>query len=240
MSLPAPRESDLVSCLCVTEDREPFLPWLMWNYLKQDYRPRELVIVDSSREPLSSPSDPTVRVLRCAPGTSVARKRNIAVEAARGTLVSWFDDDDWQHPRKLSILAAALGGEAGLAGPCRSWFIDLRHARAKPFEASRTVIFNGLGVRRAALDEVRFDERRARAADTAWVTAVRRTAGTMRIVPELLSCWLCHDANISNPVVRHVFPCKLAEVRRIVGAAAWGDTEQELARLRRRVGIARI
>ena len=121
-----------MSCLCVTEDRPAFFPWLLWNYRKQDYRARELVIVDSSGEPPAVPDEPGVTVVRCPPRTSVARKRNLAVEAARGTLITWFDDDDWQHPRKLSILAAALGDDEVLAGPRRSWFIDLQRESGSP------------------------------------------------------------------------------------------------------------
>jgi glycosyltransferase involved in cell wall biosynthesis len=230
------READLVSCLCVTEGRAAFLPWLIWNYLKQDYRHRELVIVDSSRDPLPQPDDPQVRVLRCPAGTSVARKRNLAVEAAEGAFVSWFDDDDWQHPRKLSILTAALGEDGLLAGPTHGWFVDLQRGRTRPFDAQRSVIFNGLAVRRSALAGVRFDERKARAADTAWVTAIRRTTCCrVEVVREILSCWLCHDANLSNPVTRYVFPHRLADVSRAVGEADWGATDEELARLRDRI-----
>jgi hypothetical protein len=91
-------------------------------------------------------------------------------------------------------------------------------------------------VRRAALDGVRFDERRARAADTAWVTSVRRgTRCDPRVVPQILSCWLCHAANISNPAKRYVFPRPLADVRKAVGAPDWGETDAELARLRDRL-----
>jgi hypothetical protein len=101
------------------------------------------------------------------------------------------------------------------------------------------VIFNGLAVRRAALDGVRFDERRARAADTAWVASVRReTRCATRVVPQVLSCWLCHAANISNPVTRYVFPRPLADVGRAIGAADWGETGEELARLRSRLPSA--
>src|SRR5918992_1112047 len=187
-------EPRLASCLCVTEDRPAFLPWLLWNYAKQDYRPRELVVVDSSGEPLTVPDDPSVTVVRCPPGTNVARKRNLAVAAARGKLITWFDDDDWQHPRKLSILAAALGDDGVLAGPTRSWFVDLERGRARAHAGGRSILFNGLAARRTALDGVRFDERRARAADTAWLGAVRNHARcTPRIVPHVLSWWLCHD-----------------------------------------------
>lgn len=228
----------LVSCLCVTEDRPAFLPWLFWNYRKQDYRARELVIVDSSREPLTT-DDSSVTVLRCPPQTNVAAKRNLALQAARGKLITWFDDDDWQHPRKLSILAAALGEDGVLAGSRRSWFVDLNRSRARPHDAQRSLIFNGLAVRRAALNGVRFDEQRARAADTAWVAAVRRqTRCSPRVVAQVLSCWLCHGANVSNPVTRYVFRHPLADVGHAVGAADWGETGQELARLRARLGGA--
>lgn len=241
MDLTTSREADLVSCLCVTEDRAAFLPWLLWNYHKQDHRCSELLIVDSSRDPLPQPDDPRVKVLRCSPGTSVARKRNLAVQAAKGTFVTWFDDDDWQHPRKLSILTATLGEDGLLAGPTHGWFVDLHRGRTRPFEAQRSVIFNGLAVRRSALEGVRFDERKARAADTAWVTAIRRTTRSrMRVVREILSCWLCHEANLSNPVTRYVFPHRLADVSRAVGETDWGATDEELARLRNRIAPDRV
>ena len=232
-----PRDRVLVSCLCVTEGRSAFLPWLLWNYRKQDYEPRELVIVDGSEAP-SPRREPGVRTVQCPPGTSVGRKRNLAVDAARGTLITWFDDDDWQHPRKLSLLATALGADGTLAGSRRSWFVDLGRGRARPYSGQRNVVFNGLGVRRDALDGVRFDEQRARAADTAWVASVRRrTRCTPRLVPHVLSFWLCHAANISNPATRYVFPRPLDDVRRAVGEEAWADTDDELVRLRYRLGF---
>ena len=229
-------EPPLASCLCVTEGREAFLPWLLWNYEKQDYEPRELVVVDSSSEPAAALEREGVIVVPCPPGTTVARKRNLAVDAARGSLVAWFDDDDWQHPRRLSILAEALGRGHALAGSRRSWFVDLGRGRARPHESERSVIFNGVGVRRTLLEGVRFDERRARAADTAWLAAVRsRTRSGVGVVPEILSCWLCHAGNLSNPVTRHVFPHPIATVRDAVGADAWDGTDEQLAALRDRL-----
>jgi hypothetical protein len=226
----------LISCLCVTEGRAAFLPWLVWNYDKQDHDPRELVVVDSSPEPPALPERPDVRVLRCAPGTTIGRKRNLAMEAARGAIVSWFDDDDWQHPAKLSTLAGALAAGTTLAGPMQSWFVDLRRARARPHESHRNVLFNGLGVDRGVLDGVRFDERQARAVDTAWVVAVRRRAqGRTVALPGVLFFWTCHRRNVSNPARRYVFSHPLSAVRDAVGAAAWGDTDAELDRLRDRV-----
>jgi hypothetical protein len=166
----------------------------------------------------------------------VARKRNLAVELARGATITWFDDDDWQHPRKLSILAAALGDDEPLAGPRQSWFVDLHRGRARPHTSHRSVIFNGVAVRRAAVDHVPFDERRTRAADTAWLASVQRHARCAPVViGQVISFWLCHGENISNPAKRYVFPHPLRAVRDAVGTTAWGETDDELAGLRSRL-----
>src|SRR5690606_1574187 len=63
----------LVSCLGVTENRHAFVPWLLWSYDKQDWKRRELVIVDSSDPPISVPDRPDVRVLRVPPGTELGK-----------------------------------------------------------------------------------------------------------------------------------------------------------------------
>ncbi len=38
----------LISCLCVTEGRPAFLPWLCWGFERQTWPHKELLIVDSS------------------------------------------------------------------------------------------------------------------------------------------------------------------------------------------------
>ncbi len=221
----------LVSCLCVTEARGPFYPWLLWNYDKQDYCDRELVVVDSSPIAASWPSD--VEVVRCAPGTTVARKRNLAIDAARGDVLAFFDDDDWQHPQRLSLLVFALQSGSQVAGATRSWFVDLARRRARAHVAQRGVIFNGLGVRRSALaGGVRFHEQRERAADTAWMASIYREARCSPVpIRELLSFWLCHTTNVSNEARRYVFDHQLDAVRADAGERAWGDTDGELSRL---------
>lgn len=229
----------LVSCLCVTDDRSSFHPWLAWNYEKQDHRERELVVVSAAPDVDSRLRGcPRVRHVPCPPGTSIARKRNLAVAAARGEIVAWFDDDDWQHPRRLSLLVAALADGDQLAGPVRSWFVDLARGRARAHGPQRGVIFNGLGVRRAALAGVRFDELRSRAADTPWVAALRRAAARPPVVlPHVLSFWLCHRDNVSNPASRYAFREPLGAVREEIGPDHWGDTDAQLAALRESVTV---
>jgi glycosyltransferase involved in cell wall biosynthesis len=228
-------ESPLISCLCVTEDRPAFVPWLWWNYEKQDHPACELIVVDSSREPVQLPVRDDVTVIRCPPRTTVGRKRNIAIEAARGVALIWFDDDDWQHPRKASLLASALEGDGVLAGIAHSWFVELSSGRCRRHEWARGVLFNGSAARREAVVNIGFDETLERAADTAWMISVnRRSHGTAAIVSETVFFWLCHDGNVSNPARRYVFPLSLDAVRQAVGPTAWGDTDEALSALRSR------
>jgi glycosyltransferase involved in cell wall biosynthesis len=217
----------------VTESRPEFWPWLWWSFAKQDHEHRELVVVDSSPAPVIS-DDPRVRVVAAVPGTSVAAKRNLALGEARGSVVAWFDDDDWQHPRRLSLLVAALSSGASVAGSVRSWFVHATDRRARPYDARLGVIFNGLAATTAAIGGLRFDEHKRRAADTSWVQALGAggTAGAgPAVVPEVLSWWLCHRRNLSNPAVKYSFPAPLARVRDQIGATDWADTDDHLEQL---------
>ncbi|MGF1648482.1 MAG: glycosyltransferase family A protein [Kineosporiaceae bacterium] len=235
----------------MTENRAAFLPWLLWNIHKQDHPNRELVVVDGaaplntfpSRAPEADPeAESTVdgivtRLVRTAAGTSVAAKRNLALAMATGDVVAWFDDDDWHHPRRLSLLAGALAAGAEVAGSRHSWFLDPARHRASPHASSRGVVFNGLGARTGVARALRFDESRVRAADTPWVQQLSR-AGAPTVLAEPLSMWLCHRHNLSNPVHRRSWPLDLAEVRRHVGARDWGDTDDHLRALRSRLAVA--
>ncbi len=144
-------DQPLVSCLCVTEGRAAFIPWLLWCFDRQTWPHRELLIVDSSEHPFVSARD-DVRVVTLSRGTAVARKRNVAIQEARGDLTAWFDDDDWQHPQKLASHIDALSNGAAYAGSSSSWFVDLHRSRCEAYKAAHGyVLFNGAGFRREAV-----------------------------------------------------------------------------------------
>jgi len=106
-SSPERPEIGLVSCLCVTEDRAAFLPWLLWNYEKQDHPARELVVVDSSSRPPAL-DERAVTLVRCPPGTSIAAKRNLAVEAAKAAFPSWSKTPPEERFELLNNLAGLI------------------------------------------------------------------------------------------------------------------------------------
>jgi len=200
------------------------MPWLLWGFDRQTYARRELIIVDSSPAPWSCERG-DVSVIPAPPGSNVPSKRNRALEAARGSVVAWFDDDDWQHPERLERLVAALSAGADIAGPHRSWFVDVLGSGASPHRGYR-LLFNGSGFRLTVARSARFDERIRRGSDTLWMRALR--AGRHRVSrldESILSIWLCHDGNISNPRQRREFPSTLDDVKSALGPA-WGADER--------------
>jgi hypothetical protein len=234
-------EAPLVSCLCVTENRSAFMPWLLWNFDKQDWVSRELVVVDSSTPPVELPERSDIRVIRVPTGTSLGKKRNIALEAARGAVIAWFDDDDWQHPKRLSKLvpllrkcATRLG--ASFVGPSKSHFIDLHASRAEAYRMHRYAIFNGAVFYTHMVRHARFPEDVLRTEDTLWIQALlhdRQGAALVGNVP-MFFLWLSHEVNVTNPRSKRQLPLKAESLIRALGSA-WGDTPVQLSKLRARL-----
>ncbi|HEY7495851.1 MAG TPA: glycosyltransferase family A protein, partial [Candidatus Tectomicrobia bacterium] len=226
-----------MSCLCVTEGRPAFMPWLLWCFDRQTWRQRELVLVDSSLAPLQMVGRNDVRVLSLPPGTRVGRKRNLALQEAHGEIITWFDDDDWQHPHKLVWLVEALQHGALYAGACRGWFVDLAAWRCAPYRGPKGhIAFNSAGFRKEAVLPLRFREDLVRASDTRWMRelATRYCGKAMLLDRDDMFFWLCHDKNLSNPATKRRFPERLDTLRKRIGAEAWGDTDAALEALRLR------
>jgi glycosyltransferase involved in cell wall biosynthesis len=214
------------------------MPWLLWNYDRQSWPERELVVVDSSSQPLQIAGRPDVRVLHAPRGTGIAAKRNQALAAARGELLTWFDDDDWQHPDHLAVLVAALASGAVFAWSRRAWFVDLEGRRCAAYIGGRRhVVFNGAGFRTAAVCNIAFPEHVPVASDTPWVAAVAAAhpAGGALLGRQDLVFWLCHASNISNPARQYSFDEPLQRLRDLIGAAAWADTDAALDALEARL-----
>jgi glycosyltransferase involved in cell wall biosynthesis len=233
------RAGPLVSCLCVTEGRAPFMPWLLWGFDRQTWPRKELVVVDSSPVPLAA-RGPEVRIITVPPGASVPHKRNLALAAARGEIVAWFDDDDWQHPERLTETAPAVAAGASVASVGAAWFVDLIGGGAYAYRASGGVIFNAAAFSRDLVGKIPFDERTIVASDAGWLSAALREARgavhRLRGAPHMF--WLCHDGNLSNRRDRWPLCFPLAQVRGSVGDTAWEGTDAQLAALRDRLAEA--
>ena len=216
------------------------MPWLLWCFDRQTWLHRELLILDSSEHTFVSDRD-DVRVMALPSGTGVARKRNLGLGAARGDLIAWFDDDDWQHPEKLARHVEALKDGAEYTGSPSGWFVDLYQSRCAAFKAPPgCMIFNSAAFRREAVLPVAFREGVERASDTYWM---RKVAAHCRHSTDVerddLFFWLSHEGNISNPTRKKRFSHDLDVLRDHIGTAAWGDTDAALESLRLRLAAAR-
>lgn len=116
----AEADGPLVTCLMLTSSaRRPFVPQAVRLFLRQTYGPRELLVVDDGPEPVADllPNDSRIRVLRLDGPLRVGAKRNRGVEAARGTIVAHWDDDDWYGEGHLRAQVDALrASRAALVG----------------------------------------------------------------------------------------------------------------------------
>ncbi len=227
----------LVSCLCVTENRPAFMPWLLWNFDRQTWRNRELIIVDSSEAPLKLSRRPDVRVIPAPPATPVPVKRNRALAEAAGELLTWFDDDDWQHPDKLRCLVEAMGDGRPFAGSHEGWFVDLGGRRCRRYLGTQYIVFNSGGFARKVAASVPFQTDCRRGSDTYWLRDLysRHGRGDGVVLRRILFFWLCHGDNLSNPAGDKEFDQDMNALRHRIGTEAWAETDDVLAALRQRL-----
>ncbi len=123
----------LVSCITPTRNRRRFLSQAIWYFLRQDYEPRELIIVDDGNEEVADlvPRDPRIRYVKLEREVSLGLKRNVACELSRGELIAHWDDDDWMAPDRLNRQVSALvRGEADVCAPAALLYYSFEQGRA--------------------------------------------------------------------------------------------------------------
>jgi glycosyltransferase involved in cell wall biosynthesis len=219
-----------ISILTVTHERPEFIPWLLWNFERQIWHDKELIVVDSSDAPTIS-DQPGVTVIH-APGANVPAKRNIALDAASGDAITWLDDDDWRHPQSLIRLAAGFSATVAVSGGRWSWFVDLATGRVNRFCDRRGLLFNCSLVETAVAQAVRFDESEARGSDLTWMAEILKRPFAFTYDP--LCFFLCHDRNLGNLASIHHFNREIDDIKEMVGGV-WPGTGRQMAALRRRL-----
>lgn len=106
--------SPLISCLTVTQPLPARLPLLrrsIFDYCRQTYPRREMVIVvdiadptnaEPVREVLESFNREDLRLILPPTKLSLGALRNLSWQKARGDVVCQWDDDDMNHPDRLA------------------------------------------------------------------------------------------------------------------------------------------
>jgi glycosyltransferase involved in cell wall biosynthesis len=104
------------------------VPLAIEYFLRQDYEPRELIVLDDGSDPVEDmiPADERFRYIRVPSKLTVGAKRNLACEQAGGEIILHWDDDEWYAPRRIRVQVQHLLRErADLCGLNPVLFYDL-------------------------------------------------------------------------------------------------------------------
>lgn len=224
--------------MATTEERwKLFGEWALWNWARQTYLFRELLVVsevcvrDYARRgelldetPIDLPNVVPVKWNTALDHAAGPRHRG-------GSVITVWGDDDWQHPERLSRSVATLVRTgAQVVGWVQGRFLDLWTGRlthpwrSKLFAATAAAWYEHWD---------RFDPRILKASDSAWVVGMRKKK-LARVTGAPASLWLVHGRNMSTER-RHDFALPLEEVIHLVGPGAWGETTERLEALRERL-----
>jgi hypothetical protein len=104
-----PKIEGLASCVCPTSNRERFINNLIENYVKQDYKNKELIILDDSNtdetEKIINNIDKiknNIRYIKLKGRYDLGKKRNILNQLANGSYIVCMDDDDYYPVERIS------------------------------------------------------------------------------------------------------------------------------------------
>jgi glycosyltransferase involved in cell wall biosynthesis len=94
----------LASCVMLTYNRRHLVPVALACYLAQDWKEKELIVVDDGDDPVEDlvASVPGARYFRTERFKTVGDKLNFACEQARGEVIVTWDDDDWYAPERIT------------------------------------------------------------------------------------------------------------------------------------------
>lgn len=123
------KQEPLVSCVMPTYNRQGFVPQAVSYFLRQTYSNRELLVIDDSDPSVEDliPNHENIRYIRISRKHSLGTKRNIGCEEAHGDIVTFWDDDDWYSPYRLSFqVSPLLRDEADLSALDNPMILDLK------------------------------------------------------------------------------------------------------------------
>lgn len=143
------KAAPMVSILIPTKNRHWALPAAVGAALGQSVSPLEVIVFDSSPEPLvplQLARDPRLRYAHTPREQEViGAKRNEICDAARGDVMVFFDDDDFYHSRYVEDMLSAMIAENAVLAKLVSFFCyhvehgvfghyDLRQTEGRAFD----------------------------------------------------------------------------------------------------------
>jgi len=172
----------LVSCIMPTADRRGFVPQAINYFLRQDYRNRELIILDDGADAVADlvPADSRIRYVRLNHKLTMGAKHNLACEMAHGAIIVHWDDDDWMSHRRLSYQVGQLVPQQPmtLSGLSRLMFFEPQRDKAWEYiypANERSWVCGGTFCYRKELWEKQRFPAMNEGADTVYVWGLRNT-----------------------------------------------------------------
>ncbi len=162
-----------ITVILPTRNRPALLALAIESVQAQTVDGWELIVVDSASDPPARvPEDPRIRLLRLDGDPGPARARNAGIDASRGDVLAFLDDDDLFSPDRLAIGLDGLG--RGPIAVCGTRYLHDPTGRHRRLEGNvAETILDGftpsLGatmVRRTVMS--RFDERWRALEDVEW------------------------------------------------------------------------
>ena len=214
-----------ISILTVT-NRPQFIDWATWNVSKQTYPNKEWIIINSSNQ-MIYPKFDNVKIFN--EKGNVAQLRNIAMSKA-GEYFVWMDDDDWQHPNKISLLADEIG-ENDIVGCGHGWFVDIETFKIRKYGYGFPIYINSLF--RKEFSSLHNFPINTKAPDSRWMSKLLAIAKYRMLNKDHLtvpSFWLRHNNNVTGKM-RIAESGNIKSLKEMVGTA-WLDTDERLERLK--------
>jgi len=84
----------LISCVMITYKRKKYVKESIKMFQKQDYKNKELIIIDDSPKRMEQLSEKNVKYYHLPQKKSIGEKRNIGVKKSKGEIIIMWDDDD--------------------------------------------------------------------------------------------------------------------------------------------------
>ena len=90
-----------VSCIVPSFNRPKFIKHCIYLFNQQTWPNKEIIIVDDSSKPYNLKESDSLKYIRLTKKVSIGEKRNIATKAATGSIVIFWDDDDWYGKTRI-------------------------------------------------------------------------------------------------------------------------------------------
>lgn len=201
------RTSPLISVVLPSRNRATLLPRAIDTVLAQSYPHWELLVVDDASTDdttgvLAGLDDARIRTFT-GPGRGVCAARNVAIDAARGEVIAYLDDDNRMHPEWLRSVAWAFEQQPDTQVLYGAFVVDdiRRVQREGSGELPRLFLHRwdrtalerhnladiGAMAHRAGLPEAHFDEALREMGD--WDLLLRLTTEATPLVLPAVACY---------------------------------------------------